>query len=932
MALLNIRSISKDKTLTVNELIRDNGLSAIFLTETWLNENGSAALIEASPPNYSFFQSIRTAKLGGGTATIASNTLNCKKISFDDFPSFEYHAIVMKSQPPVLIVTVYRPPKARSTFLDDFSEFLAIIHPNYDNILITGDFNIHVDNKENLRAIRFTDLLESMDFTQHVNKPTHNRGHTLDLVITKGLNTKISSISDPLLSDHYCIFFTVEKIKIQKNVQRRVMKRYLTPAVEEQFKRLMNTDTNKTHNLDEKDPVTSFNTKVKMALDSIAPLKHKNIAKQTAPWRNEDIKLLKKSCRKAERKWRRTKLQTHRDTYLELRSAFNKALRSARKDHFSNLITTNQNNPKVLFSIINSLLNPDSKTANEMSSPTKCEEFAAYFRDKISDIRVEITRTKPANSGLKIPYPALNATMNQFAPVNMETLSKAVSKLSPSTCALDPIPTKFFKSVFDSVSTDILSIINSSLKSGIFPAALKVAMVKPILKKPNSDADVISNYRPISNLPFLSKLMERIVYDQLNAFLVSNDITDIFQSGFRSNHSTETALLKVINDLRINADSNKMSVLTLLDLSAAFDTIDHDILIDRLEKWVGLSGPVLNWIRTYLTDREYYVSVGEHRSKNVKLTCGVPQGSVLGPLFFLLYMLPLGAIFRKHSIDYHAFADDNQNYFTVEPNDYSAADRLVLCLADVDKWMSDNFLKLNQEKTEVLIIGNKTEREKLSAHMKTLAFDPKYKARNLGVIIDSDLCFESHIKNVIKIGFYHLRNIVKVLPFLSRADANKLVHAFIFSRLDYCNALLTGLPIKSTRPLQLLQNAAARALTRTRRRAHITPVLISLHWLPVRARIDFKVLLLVYKALHDKAPKYITDMVKRYTPSRPLRSAGTERLIVPRARTKTHGEAAFSYYAPNLWNTLPKDLRKANSADIFKRDLKTYLFSLAFQI
>ena len=425
--------------------------------------------------------------------------------------------------------------------------------------------------------------------------------------------------------------------------------------------------------------------------------------------------------------------------------------------------------------------------------------------------------------------------------------------------------------------------------------------------------------------------MERIVYDQLNAFLVSNDITDIFQSGFRSHHSTETALLKVINDLRINADSKKLSVLTLLDLSAAFDTIDHDILIDRLENWVGLSGPVLNWIRTYLTDREYFVSVGEHRSKNVKLTCGVPQGSVLGPLFFLLYMLPLGAIFRKHDIDYHAFADDNQNYFTVEPDEYSAVDRHVLCLADVDKWMSDNFLKLNQEKTEVLIIGNKIESEKLSAHMKTLAYDPKCKARNLGVIIDSDLCFESHIKNVIKIGYYHLRNIVKVLPFLSRADANKLVHAFIFSRLDYCNALLTGLPIRSTRPLQLLQNAAARALTRTRRRAHITPVLISLHWLPVRARIDFKVLLLVHKALHDKAPKYIIDMVKRYIPNRPLRSAGTERLLVPQARTKTYGEASFSHYAPKLWNTLPEDLRKASSVDTFKRELKTYLFGHVFQ-
>ena len=702
----------------------------------------------------------------------------------------------MNRQPPVLAVTVYRPPKSRSTFLDDFSEFLAIIHSNYDTVLIVGDFNIHVDNINNPRARSFSSLLESMDFTQHVNVPTHKRGHTLDLVITKGLNTKITSVRDPLLSDHYCIFFTLETTKVQKNAKRRVMKRYITPAVEENFKLLMNSDAYKAHTITDGDRVTSFNTKVKMALDSIAPLKLKNTTgKQTAPWRNEDIKQLKKSCRKAERKWRKTKLQSHQDSYRELRSDFNKALRSARKEHFSKLITTNQNNPKILFSTIDSLINPAPKCNDDMSSASKCEEFAAYFRDKIADIRLEISRAKPANSGLSIPCPALNATMDQFIPIDMETLNKAVAKLGPATCALDPIPTKFFKTVFDTVSTDILSIVNSSLQSGIFPSALKLAIIKPILKKHNLDAEVISNYRPISNLPFLSKLLERIVYDQLNTFLLSNGILDTFQSGSRSHHSTETALLKVLNDLRLNTDSKKLSVLTLLDLSAAFDTIDHDILINRLENWVGLSGPVLNWVRTYLTDREYFVSLGEHRSNNVKLTTGVPQGSVLGCLFFLLYMLPIGAIFRKYNINYQSYIDDNQMTIDVTPEDYSPVDRLVLCLADIDTWMSDSFLKLNREKTEVLIIGNREEREKLSNHMKTLDFSPKDKARNLGVIIDSDLSFESHIKNVTRIGFYHLRNIVKVQPFLSQADAEKLVHAFISSRLDYCNALMAGLPI-----------------------------------------------------------------------------------------------------------------------------------------
>ena len=231
---------------------------------------------------------------------------------------------------------------------------------------------------------------------------------------------------------------------------------------------------------------------------------------------------------------------------------------------------------------------------------------------------------------------------------------------------------------------------------------MKIALITPLLKKILLDPETLKNFRPVSNLSYISKLIERVVAERLNYHLTSNNLHEVLQSAYEKFHSTETALLKVQNDLLMSIDADGGAILVLLDLSAAFDTIDHSVLLNRLSD-LGIHGAVLSWFKSYLTGRRQSVKIKGQRSSERDLPFGVPQGSVLGPILFTIYTIPLGNIARSHGLLYHLYADDNQLYLSFRPLDPASLkcslDSVLKCVDEIKEWLSANFLKFNGDKT-----------------------------------------------------------------------------------------------------------------------------------------------------------------------------------------------------------------------------------------
>ena len=484
-----------------------------------------------------------------------------------------------------------------------------------------------------------------------------------------------------------------------------------------------------------------------------------------------------------------------------------------------------------------------------------------------------------------------------------------------------------------------MNIVNLSFETTTMPDALKTVMILPRLKKYGLDKDSFQSYHPISNLPFISKVIEKCVAGQLKKHAATNDLDEKFQSAYKNYHSTETAIVRVHNDILCALDKGKSVILLLLVLKAAFDTVSYSTLLTRLSTRFGIGGKALAGFKSYLSSRSQFVRINASTSKSYDLLSGVPQGSILGPLLYSLYTTPLADIARRHNLDFHFYADDSQLYVVFDPScawdTDTAKCKIEACVLEMYSWLLSNGLMLSKDKTKLTIISSmfRPRPELNSIFVSDELIHASSHTSNLGVLFDERFSFNKHISSRCKVSYYHLRNIAHIRRYLDDFCLETVVQAHVMFRLDYCNSVLYGLPSYQIARFQHVQNAAARLISRTQRPNHITPILFSLHWLPIKARISFKILFLTYKILNGLAPGNLSDLISPYKPNRRnLRSAEKNLLAVSRTRFKTFGNRSFPVASPVLWNTIPLAIKNSSTISIFQKRLKTFLFKKYFNV
>ena len=961
LCLLNVQSLN-NKVELLNEFWTENDLDIPFFTECWLRPCDSMTIRKLeNNDEFRFISKPRTCRTGGGLGCLHKRNIKIDTINMPAYRTFELLALNLSlNKLNLTILIIYRPepsPKNNyrmSDFFSEFTELLAANHESKNELLIIGDFNFHVNKPYAPNTRKLNDLLKMFSLTQHISEPTHIRGNTLDLLITRDdskfmKNHKVGE----LLSDHSSILFNINAPRptsMQKTMKFRKMRSININEFKSDIRQFLNgrilharPNISNPPSLDKLKHLVSAYEDTKLILDKHAPMKEKSITvRKPTPWNRDDIREAKVAKRKAEKKWRKSKNPTDLSDFKMKRNSLNTLLAKLKTDHLSKQINDNKGNSKALFKIVNSELNrrPATPFPPNKSNETLVSDFSNFFEDKIDKIRKNLDRhanTRRRNSRAANSQTFSGTPLCSFARMNMNEVRQIINKMAAKHSKLDPLPTWLVKNCLNELLPTITEIINTSLELGTVPTSYKHAIITPLLKKANMDLEM-KNYRPVSNLKFLSKVVEGAVIAQLTKHFNANDLQDPRQSAYKTMHSTETLLAKIHNDIMRNGNNGKLTMLVLLDLSAAFDTIDHETLLTRLENTYGIKGTALKWFRSYLTSRTQSVIIDDTISERKHLKYGVPQGSKLGPILFNSYIAPLSEVARKHGIDDEKYADDEQLILSFSPTENAADDaksRMENCISDIREFLLANRLCNNSEKTEIIILGQKQSLGKV--HPKTLTIDnkniePADYVKNLGVIFDKHMTMEKQVNKMCQSAYFNIRNIGRIRNCLSKNDTKTVVNSLVTPHLDYGNGLLYGTKRKLQSKLQVAQNSAVRLIERIKKREHLTKYRKGLHWLPIPARIRYKIITTTWKTLNDMAPRYLKQLIKPKSSSLNLRSNDANLALIPNTRINNNwGTRALCMSGPTLWNQLPPEIRRVKEYTTFKKHLKTYLFNKYYQ-
>ena len=950
-ALWNIRSAGNKMSL-LSQLFSDEELDLLFIVETWQIPSvpGKLDAFSAAFKEHLLGEEISAnlfcmprggTRVGGGLALLSKSNLSLSPYKFmmPKPSTFELLCCKLRADRSAILICLYRIPSTSFlTFLNEFRTLLMAVSSQSLEVVIAGDFNVKVNIPDDVNTADFNSLLFEYNMVLIApSSATHQLGNTLDfLVVSLSFSMCISPMSTDSTvtgSDHYPCFFSINAVPVTMNrplvdtsMRRSIMtldQKTVSLALKDKLKSLLTSDCT-----DFSEYLTEYRGRVVNVLDEMAPLRPNQHSVQHARPRWMDAEYVKqRSIRK--------RLQRRGD-----KSAYNAQRRYCQYLSKSKQISCNKrfiddavstNDQKQIFKAVNKLL--DRSKANNIlphHSDPLClaNSLNEYFVEKPVAIRNAILSPDITSSDstepLELPLTD-SGVLTSFRPTTSDELSMLIKSHGIKVGPGDVLTPVLIKTHLPVLLPHFVRLVNLSLSS-CSTQGLNEAHVVPILKSLDLDSDSFKSYRPVSLLSFVSKLTERVVHSRINQHLTDNSLHSPSQFGYKKNHGVETLMLKLLDDILVAVDRKFGVVMLIVDLSAAFDTVDHSLLIKILQGKYRIRGPALSWIKSFLSDRSQRVKVGSSLSESLAVLFGVPQGSILGPLLFNLYCSTINEAFSACGFNSMGYADDNfgSRIFTARTKLSTLSHAVPSCLSSIKDWANAHFLKLNMDKTEIVAFGSRNFLSSLNiSTVRTndgILLPVSRSTKILGFHLDNDLSLDCQVSHTCSSVNLVLRNLRLIRKSLDQATTETIVHSLITNKLDQCNALYVGCSRANIAKLQFLQNSALRLVLQLPPHCHISGHLDNLHWLSVEKRCTHKYLVLVFKCIAGLAPISLSEKIKL---SSPLDMILDTSVFLPQTAL---GRRAFSYLGPRYWNALPRELRIVTGLKEFQAQLKHFLF------
>jgi hypothetical protein len=924
---LNARSLA-NKFDEIKILLSTAKLDVFCISESWLDQSFDDKDLNIN--GYNIVRSDRNRN-GGGLVSYIRESLSFKTIILQKNPECKIETQwleIYQNKEKIIIGNVYRPPSSSVSDMNNFYneiESVLNLYP-HEHFMMGGDFNL--DAKSTAVSNPVQDIESIFNLKQLISKPTRVTAvscTTLDLIFTNNETIHLkSNVYESGISDHYMVYTFVKLRECSNNSDHNTIS----------FKNYENFDPNifradiihavndiLSKNLNSFDDIWHlFKAKFLEISEIHAPTKTIRVKNRYNPWIDKEILILMYRRDFLKRKAINNHLLWKE--YKSIRNKVHKLCKLKKKAFFDNLIESNAKDSKSLWKSINKLT---GKSVQATPSPhISADNFNEFFATIGANVA---NKFGPLDSNYQHKIKGAQSIYSfNFKNINCSDLLKQLKKLDSG----GNIDVLGFDSKLLHLSCDILAplltkLFNISLNTSYVHDDFKFARTTPIYKG-KGDRDSESNYRPISVISHLAKLLEREVQKQLLAYLYDHDFISTDQSAYRKGHNTQTSLHKFIDDIIDNICDDLYTGTVFLDIQKCFDTINHDILFQKLNHY-GISKSPLSWFRSYLTNRKQLVRCHNTLSSVKDINIGVPQGTVLGPILFLIYIndLPQNINLAKCNI----YADDTAIYSA--SNSISDLNlNLQVCLDDAVKWYNYNRLSINSSKSMSMLFTTKNNNDGNALHFKigNDTLPQVDKTDYLGLRIDQNLLYDQHILKMCTSINLRLSKFRRLRSVMSFDTARKVIETTIQPLFDYAITLWGFSSNKNINKIQRLQHQAARIIFQNFDYVNTRgeDLLTKLKWQNILERRNYFMSVLTYKCLNEQAPTYLSDYLSFYnnirSSDRPSRIDDSILHTPKPNKTLKIFESSFQYQSPTIWNNLPQDIRNSPSISSFKNMYK----------